>query len=91
MTLLKDAYRPQNVETVMCRSLISVDWQVYLYDCDFNQMLDMPAMFADINKPHLDDLLSTIYLTVCHGSSRSKLASTVMVAQPGRAVVVVGF
>jgi radical SAM/Cys-rich protein len=60
MTLLKDAYRPENLETVMCRSLISVNWQGYLYDCDFNQMLDMPAMFADINKPHLNDLLNDV-------------------------------
>jgi hypothetical protein len=60
MTLLKDAYRQENVETVMCRSLISVNWQGYLYDYDFNQMLDMPAMFADINKPHLDDLLNGV-------------------------------
>ena len=27
----------------MCRSLVSVDWQGYVYDCDFNQMLDLPV------------------------------------------------
>ena len=26
----------------MCRHLISVDWQGFVYDCDFNQMLDLP-------------------------------------------------
>ena len=31
-----------NLDTVMCRNLISVDWRGYLYDCDFNQMLDLP-------------------------------------------------
>lgn len=40
--LLKSAHREPNLEGVMCRSLVSVDWQGYLYDCDFNQMLDMP-------------------------------------------------
>lgn len=39
--LLKSAYREENLEAVMCRGLISVDWQGYLYDCDFNQMLDL--------------------------------------------------
>ena len=39
MQLLKDAYRAENLDTVMCKSLVSVDWQGYLYDCDFNQML----------------------------------------------------
>ncbi len=60
MTLLKGAYQPENLDTVMCRSLISVDWLGHLYDCDFNQMLDMPAMFAGINKPHLSDLLNDV-------------------------------
>jgi len=42
MNLLKQSYQPENLEQVMCKSLISVDWQGYVYDCDFNQMLDMP-------------------------------------------------
>jgi len=41
MQLLKNAHRPENLEQVMCRSLISVDWQGDVYDCDFNQMLDV--------------------------------------------------
>jgi radical SAM/Cys-rich protein len=40
--LLKSAHQDTNLEDVMCRSLVSVDWQGYLYDCDFNQMLDLP-------------------------------------------------
>lgn len=39
MALLKDAHREENLANVMCRSLVSVDWQGYVYDCDFNQML----------------------------------------------------
>ena len=42
MQLLRDNYQPQNLSAVMCRSLISVDWQGRLYDCDFNQMLELP-------------------------------------------------
>ena len=42
MDLLRGAHREENVEAVMCRSLISVDWQGYVYDCDFNQMLGVP-------------------------------------------------
>lgn len=59
MRLLKDAYRPENLQTVMCRTLLSVDWQGYLYDCDFNQMLGMPATLGSATRPHLRDLLST--------------------------------
>ncbi len=52
---LKEAHRPANLETVMCRTLVSVDWQGHLYDCDFNQMLELPL--TDGGRPlHLDDL-----------------------------------
>ncbi|HEY7804412.1 MAG TPA: arsenosugar biosynthesis radical SAM (seleno)protein ArsS [Orrella sp.] len=57
MQLLKDAYRPENLETVMCRSLLSVDYEGYLYDCDFNQMLQLPAGGRDDERPHLRELL----------------------------------
>ena len=42
MQLLKSSMQPANLDKVMCRSLISVDWQGRLYDCDFNQMLGLP-------------------------------------------------
>ena len=42
MSLLKGAHRPENLEGVMCRSLISVGWQGEVFDCDFNQMLGLP-------------------------------------------------
>ncbi len=42
LDLLKTSHLDANLEAVMCRSLISIDWQGYVYDCDFNQMLDMP-------------------------------------------------
>ncbi len=42
MALLQGAHRDENLDTVMCRSLMSVDWQGHVYDCDFNQMLGLP-------------------------------------------------
>ncbi len=57
MRLLKDAYRADNLSSVMCRSLVSVDWQGNLYDCDFNQMLGLPASLGSSTRPHLRDLL----------------------------------
>jgi radical SAM/Cys-rich protein len=44
LNLLKSAHRAENLEGVMCRGLISVDWRGYLFDCDFNQMLDLPLV-----------------------------------------------
>ncbi len=54
--LLKDAYQASNLVSVMCRDLVSVDWQGYIYDCDFNQMLDMPISKAG-KKLHVSSLL----------------------------------
>ena len=58
MQLLKGAYQPQNLDTVMCRNLVSVDYQGDLYDCDFNQMLGLPARVGPSARPHLRDLLT---------------------------------
>ncbi len=56
MSLLHDAYSEANLRSVMCRTLISVDWQGYLYDCDFNQMLKLP-LGAGSGKPlHISQL-----------------------------------
>jgi len=57
MQLLKEAYSEENLRDVMCRSLISVDWQGFVYDCDFNQMLDLPMQDADGTRTHLSDLM----------------------------------
>jgi radical SAM/Cys-rich protein len=60
LQLLKSAYLPGNLDTVMCNTMLSVDWQGDLYDCDFNQMLGLPASLAGLtgsSRPHLRDLL----------------------------------
>ncbi|WP_020570780.1 arsenosugar biosynthesis radical SAM (seleno)protein ArsS [Neolewinella persica] len=41
MQKLVDAYNPSTVESLMCRNTVSVSWDGFLYDCDFNQMLDL--------------------------------------------------
>ena len=56
MALLKGAYRADNLKGVMCRNLVSVDYQGFLYDCDFNQMLGLPVGEGG-DRPHLRDLL----------------------------------
>lgn len=56
MALLRSAHREDNLSQVMCRSLLSVDWQGYLYDCDFNQQLGLAI--RDTGKPrvHLSEI-----------------------------------
>ena len=56
MQLLKDAYNPTTLDQLMCRSLISIDWRGYVYDCDFNQMLALPLAAEEPGKTHLKDL-----------------------------------
>lgn len=44
MQTLVNAFNPETVEGLMCRTTLSVDWQGNLYDCDFNQMLSLPVI-----------------------------------------------
>ena len=55
---LQHAYRDDNLAGVMCRNLLSVDYRGYVYDCDFNQMLDLPLTHGGRERVHLLDLLS---------------------------------
>lgn len=52
LKLLKDSFSNANLDTVMCKTLISIDWQGYIYDCDFNQMLAWPVAGS---VQHLED------------------------------------
>ncbi len=56
MATLRDAHQDANLSAVMCRSSISVDYNGYLYDCDFNQMLKMP-LAGRRQGTHLRDLM----------------------------------
>lgn len=61
LQLLADNFNPDTVAPLMCRHLLSVDWRGYLYDCDFNQMLQLPMAAGrpkqlwDITRAQLED------------------------------------
>jgi radical SAM/Cys-rich protein len=57
LALLQHSHQDSNLDGVMCRNLISVDWRGYVYDCDFNQMLDLP-MTRGGTRLHLSDLIA---------------------------------
>ncbi|MBL8382830.1 MAG: arsenosugar biosynthesis radical SAM protein ArsS [Burkholderiales bacterium] len=57
MALLRAAHRAQNLDDVMCRSLMSVDHQGFLYDCDFNQMLGLPLRVDGRARTHLSEVV----------------------------------
>ena len=57
MQLLKDNYRDENLSEVMCRNTLSIDWQGFVYDCDFNQMLQLPLGANPVDKTHLSELI----------------------------------
>ena len=57
MDLLVANHQAANLSQVMCRSLLSIDWQGYVYDCDFNQMLGLPLSNAQL-RTHLSELLT---------------------------------
>ena len=48
--LLADNFNPQTLKPLMCRHLVSVDWRGNAYDCDFNQMLDLPLGYSNRKK-----------------------------------------
>jgi len=55
MSLLKNSHDDDNLANVMCRNMISVDWQGFVYDCDFNQMLGLNLMNKN-KQLHISDL-----------------------------------
>jgi radical SAM/Cys-rich protein len=56
--LLQGAHAPANLDQVMCRNLVSVDWRGEVYDCDFNQMLDLPLGQGGGRRVRLADLVA---------------------------------
>ena len=57
MELLQSSFQEKNLDGVMCRSTVSVDWQGWLSDCDFNQQLGLSLGTSGVRK-HLHDLLT---------------------------------
>jgi radical SAM/Cys-rich protein len=58
LDMLRGAHVDANLDNVMCRNLISVDWRGFVYDCDFNQMLDLPLRHDARERLHLADLIA---------------------------------
>ncbi len=57
MNLLKDSMNLANLDGVMCKNQLSIDWQGFVYDCDFNQMLKLNLHHPDTKeKLHIRDL-----------------------------------
>lgn len=57
LALLRHSHLDANLDGVMCRSLMSVDYRGFVYDCDFNQMLDLPLARDGCERLHLADLI----------------------------------
>ena len=57
MRTLKASHSDRNLESVMCKSMVSIDWQGYVYDCDFNQMLGID-LGAGKGRTHIRDLMN---------------------------------
>ncbi len=56
MQLLHESHRNKNLEHVMCRNLLSVDWQGYVYDCDFNQQLGLAITGESRSRLHISEI-----------------------------------
>ncbi|MBT3347550.1 MAG: radical SAM/Cys-rich domain protein [Thiotrichales bacterium] len=62
MDTLQEAHRTENLSTVMCRSMVSIDWQGVIYDCDFNQMLNLPIKHLAGESLQIQDLQNSTLL-----------------------------
>ena len=56
LELLESNFNAATVDQVMCRNLISIGWEGWVYDCDFNQMLDLPIADGAGNRLHISSL-----------------------------------
>lgn len=72
MKLLESSFNPQAAAAVMCRSLLSISWDGMIYDCDFNQMIELPAESRGPERPtvwnvdSLDDFVGSRIATADH-------------------------
>lgn len=59
MELLQQSFNPGNLNSLMCKNILSIDWEGFIYDCDFNQMLKLPSknMNKNKNKTNIKDLI----------------------------------
>jgi len=79
MQLLRDNYKHENLDNVMCRTILSIDWQGYVYDCDFNQMLKIPTPkgkrhISKLNAEHLTNQSISVF-DHCYGCTAGQGSS----------------
>ena len=55
MERLVNAFNPATLPGLMCRNTLSIGWDGRIYDCDFNQMLDLESRYSDGERPHIRD------------------------------------
>lgn len=53
--LLVNSFNPATVDGLMCRNTLSISWDGRLFDCDFNQMLDLEIQASNGQRPHIRD------------------------------------
>jgi len=60
MTELSNAFNPDTLDALMCRNTLSISWDGYIHDCDFNQMLDLKSNVTHnhIKDFNMDELMS---------------------------------
>jgi len=78
LQLLKDNFHAPNLGKVMCKNTLSVDWQGFVYDCDFNQMLHLPL--SGNQKMHLSLVTELVGKTIatmqhCYGCTAGQGSS----------------
>ena len=88
MYQLVEAYNPVAVANVMCTNTLSVSWNGYLYDCDFNQMLELPVNskikhISEYNEEILEgrDIVISQHCYGCTAGAGSSCQGTVAQAQ----------
>jgi radical SAM/Cys-rich protein len=90
MYSLVDAYNPSAVQNVMCTNTISVSWDGYLYDCDFNQMLKLKVAssvkhISEYNEEVLNNrtIITSQHCYGCTAGAGSSCQGTVIPAEAG--------
>ncbi|MCU0549597.1 MAG: arsenosugar biosynthesis radical SAM protein ArsS [Leptolyngbya sp. Prado105] len=66
MELLVNSFNPATIQGLMCRNTLSISWDGYLYDCDFNQMLDLKCESNHIREFNLAQLAQRTIVTGRH-------------------------
>ena len=73
MELLESSFNASTLDQVMCRNLISIGWEGTIYDCDFNQMLELPIRDAEGKAFNISTLSCRSSATLAGHDGRSLL------------------